>query len=80
MNIKLAKRLDYYIGIPLCWLLSLFDMVFRKPWVKKRDDLNPPGKIMFLLLSEMGSIILSCLAVEKVKKTISKGRDLLLDF
>ncbi len=73
MNIKLARKLDLYLGIPLCWGFSLFDRVFRKPWEKKCHDQNSPKKIIFLLLSEMGSIILSCPAVEKVKKLYPKA-------
>ncbi len=57
-----VKKIDYYLGRPLCFFLSLISKIFR---FKKK----PSGKkILFLGISEMGSIILSYPAVKKVKE------------
>lgn len=56
MHVSLMQRIDYWIGVPLCFLLSLwheFLKLFRPP------PLVQPKKILFIELSEMGSAIIA---------------------
>ncbi len=62
MKVELVKKIDYYLGRPLCFFLSLISKIFR---FKKKPSVK---KILFLGISEMGSIILSYPAVKKVKE------------
>jgi len=52
MNLALSRRIDRWIGIPLCWLLSL--------WPKRLKVLPlQPESLLIILLSEMGSLVLA---------------------
>ena len=60
------RRIDYWLGVPLCFLLSLINYVSRVIDVKTKKDIVPQ-KLLFIKLSEMGSIILSYPLVSKVR-------------
>jgi lipopolysaccharide heptosyltransferase II len=51
MKIDTQRTLDKLLGIPLCWLLSLFD------WLRPRRKVEPPRAILVVLLSEAGSMV-----------------------
>jgi ADP-heptose:LPS heptosyltransferase len=54
MNIDFQRRVDRLVGVPLCGLLSLL------PRARNRgSDARPPRKILVILLSEMGSLVLA---------------------
>jgi len=54
MDIKFQRAIDRYAGMPLCALLSLADRL-RRPAPLAR----PPRRILIVLLSEMGSLVLA---------------------
>ena len=54
MNIKFQRAVDRYLGVPICALLSVFDL-FRG----KTNVSTPPRRILIILLSEMGSLVLA---------------------
>jgi len=54
MNIKFQRAVDRYVGVPICALLSLLDL-FRG----KATIVTPPRRILIILLSEMGSLVLA---------------------
>jgi len=54
MNIKFQRAVDRYLGVPICALLSLLDR-FRG----KANITTPPRRILIILLSEMGSLVLA---------------------
>lgn len=54
MNIKTQRAIDRYVGVPICALLSLVNRVFYN-----EPDGVPPNKILVILLSEMGSLVLA---------------------
>ena len=54
MNINFQRAVDRYVGVPVCALLSLVNRVlFNEP------DGTSPKKILIILLSEMGSLVLA---------------------
>ena len=55
MDIRFQRRADRYVGVAICALLSFLDL-FRG---RLRDAGEPPGKILVILLSEMGSLVLA---------------------
>jgi len=54
MNIKIQRAIDRYVGVPICALLSLLHL-FRG----KAPIVTPPRRILIILLSEMGSLVLA---------------------
>jgi lipopolysaccharide heptosyltransferase II len=54
MNLNFQRAVDRYAGVPICVLLSLLDRFCSKAPVSA-----PPRKILVILLSEMGSLVLA---------------------
>jgi len=54
MNIKFQRAVDRFIGVPICAFLSLIDRLFGK-----RPVAGEPRRILVILLSEMGSLVLA---------------------
>ncbi len=58
MKIKLMRFVDYYAGVPLCFLFSAVHFISMPLFFRKKYNIIPK-KILIIKLSEMGSIILS---------------------
>lgn len=54
MNIQFQRMVDRYAGVPVCALLSLLERLRRKA-----EGGQPPRRILVILLSEMGSLVLA---------------------
>jgi lipopolysaccharide heptosyltransferase II len=54
MTITVQRAIDRYVGVPLCALFSLVHRVFGT-----RPPASPPRRILVILLSEMGSLVLA---------------------
>ena len=54
MNIQFQRAVDRFVGVPVCALLSLFARLRRRP-----APPQPPRRILVILLSEMGSLVLA---------------------
>ena len=67
MRVNFARNIDYWLGIPVCFVLSVFYRI-QKIFIPGRFEEIEPRKIMFLELSEMGSAILAYSAVKKAKE------------
>jgi ADP-heptose:LPS heptosyltransferase len=73
MNLGLMRWIDKYIGVPLCFLISVFDnaaksLGFNKPQYKRQIK-----KALFIELSEMGSAILAYPAMNRLKELHHKA-------
>ena len=64
MNIDLMRKVDYFAGVPLCALVTLF--VKLASLFSKKNVLTP-RKVLFIELSEMGSAILVDPAMRKMQ-------------
>lgn len=64
MNLGLVRFIDYWVGVPTCFFLSLIGKILPRKTVKP----DGPKKILFLEFSEMGSAILSYSAMVKAKR------------
>jgi ADP-heptose:LPS heptosyltransferase len=65
MNISTMRFVDYYAGVPLCFLASFW--VFIRglfTWGKAK---NRPRRVLFIELSEMGSTILADAALRQAR-------------
>ncbi|MFA5099708.1 MAG: glycosyltransferase family 9 protein [Candidatus Omnitrophota bacterium] len=67
MNIEKARKIDYWLGVPLCFLLSCVNYIQKAVWPKK-NGIKPAGKILFIKLSELGAIILAYPLIDRIKK------------
>jgi len=67
MKVSLARSIDYWFGIPICFLLSFFYKI-QKIFIPRSSKKAKLRKIIFLELSEIGSAILAYSAMEKAKE------------
>lgn len=58
MNIKFQRAVDRLAGVPICALLSLFERL-RLFFRGTPPLISPPRRILIILLSEMGSLVLA---------------------
>jgi ADP-heptose:LPS heptosyltransferase len=75
MLVDTLRRLDRYIGIPLCWLLSLARRVYSL--ISAKQALPKPRKVLIIKLSEMGSSVLAYPALAELK---TRSPDIQLHF
>jgi ADP-heptose:LPS heptosyltransferase len=67
MNVDLMRRVDFWLGVPICFMLSLLDKL-----VPRRH--KAIGKIAFLQISEMGSTIHAYSSIRYVQKKFPKAK------
>jgi ADP-heptose:LPS heptosyltransferase len=65
MRIQTMRNIDYFVGIPLCFLASGTQRLLH---LLQRTPPGSPKKVLFIELSEMGSTILAEPAMQKLKK------------
>jgi ADP-heptose:LPS heptosyltransferase len=65
MQIDTLRRLDRYLGIPLCWALSVARRIFSL--FLRKSALPKPKKVLIIKLSEMGSTVLAYPALAELK-------------
>ena len=67
MKLSLVRKIDYWVGIPVCFILTLFDYLLARIFGKRKRPV-PPKKILFIELSEMGSAILCYPTMEWIRR------------
>ena len=65
MQIDTLRRIDRYLGIPLCWILSLTRRIHS--FVRAKPVLPKPQKVLIIKLSEMGSTVLAYPGLAELK-------------
>lgn len=65
MKVDTMRRIDYYIGVPLCFIGTLLHKTVR--WFVKPGKASP-RRVLFLELSEMGSAVLVDPAMRKLRR------------
>jgi ADP-heptose:LPS heptosyltransferase len=68
MNIDLMRKVDYFAGVPLCLLATLFIKIVS---VFSSQKSQTPHNVLFVELSEMGSAILVDPAMRKIQKAVN---------
>lgn len=79
MSIKLMRRIDYWLGLPLCFLLSGVNHILRFIAFRKKENATA-AKILFIKLSEIGSIILAHSLINKTQKEFPQSGLFFLTF
>ena len=67
MKVGVVRIIDYWVGIPLCFGLTVFHYLLRI-FTFSRKDIGEPKKFLFIELSEMGSTIQAYPAMKYIKE------------
>jgi len=67
MKLSTMRRIDYWVGIPACWVVT--GIVRVGEWLRRRPSgPDTPRHVLFIELSEMGSTILASAAIQRVRE------------
>jgi len=69
MNVKALQRADRWLGVPLCFLLSLARAVFGR---SAPDCSQPPRSLLFVKLAEQGSTVLAYAALQRAADMVGR--------
>lgn len=72
MQVEFMRKIDYWLGVPICFFISVFSYFTRLGVVEK--DCPKPKNILFLELSEMGSTVLSYPTIKRAKEEFSDSQ------
>ncbi|MCD4761717.1 glycosyltransferase family 9 protein [bacterium] len=78
MKTNTMRNIDFFLGRPLCFLLSFVYRAQDSGTVEKNID--NPKKILFIKLSEMGSMVLLHPAIKNLQKNFPKAELFFLTF
>ena len=71
MNINLVRFIDFYIGIPVCFVMSMFNSLLKFLGFRRgTPDQTKVKRVLFIELSEMGSTIIAAAAIQKLQKVL----------
>ncbi|MFH1901921.1 MAG: glycosyltransferase family 9 protein [Candidatus Omnitrophota bacterium] len=79
MAIELMRWIDYWLGVPVCFLLTGISYILKLVTFRKKENIVP-RKFLFIKLSEMGSIILAYPLMDKVRKDYPQAKIFFLTF
>lgn len=68
MKVDFMRFVDYFIGVPICFLLSIITSIEKVFGLRKVKKGFRSKRILFIELSEMGSTILAYSAMKKAKE------------
>ena len=66
MDIDTMRRIDFWAGVPICFLLAIFHNIGKL--FRGKQELKNPKKFLFIEISEMGSTIIAYSAMSYIKK------------
>ena len=67
MKIDVMRKIDYFVGIPICFFISLLCHIQHVLQGKRGAPLRP-RKVLFIELSEMGSAVMAYASLMKVRE------------
>ena len=62
------RRIDYWIGVPLCWALTVARGVRAAVGGSRSVPAEPPRRVLFVELAEMGTTVLAYPALQRLKE------------
>jgi ADP-heptose:LPS heptosyltransferase len=68
------RLIDYWIGVPACWTLTVARRARAALRGRRPMPLDPPRRVLFVELAEMGTTVLAYPAIQRVKER-SPGAD-----
>ncbi len=70
---------DYWLGVPLCFLLSCFNAILKTITFRPKPK-NAAQKILFIKLSELGAIILAYPLLKRIKENYASAEFFFITF
>jgi ADP-heptose:LPS heptosyltransferase len=74
------RRIDYWLGIPICFGLTAISRVAAVLFPPRRTEPLPPENVLFIELAEMGSTVLACPAIHRLRASYPDCRVFFLLF
>lgn len=78
MNVDRMRFIDRNLGVPLCFILSILHGI--RTFFKKPIYIKNPNKILFIEMSEMGSLVLAYSLFKKTKELFPDASRYFLTF
>jgi ADP-heptose:LPS heptosyltransferase len=72
MNPRTIKTIDFWCGVPLCFVVTFYEKIRRAITGRRRDD-SPPRKMLFLKLTEQGAIVLAYPALRRAVEAVGRS-------
>jgi hypothetical protein len=69
LNVKLLHRADRWLGVPVCFLLTVVKAVFRR---RSPGCASPPRNLLFIKLAEQGSTVLAYPALRRAVEMVGR--------
>lgn len=79
MHPNVMRKIDYYLGVPICFLLTLLYKVWSLIG-ENQIHREPVKNILLIELAEMGSIVLAYPAIQQLKRMYPKANIYFLAF
>jgi ADP-heptose:LPS heptosyltransferase len=74
------RRIDYWIGVPVCWALTVVRGARAAIRGRRPVPLDPPRSVLFVELAEMGTTVLAYPALHRLKERSPDARIFFLIF
>src|SRR5215218_6434345 len=69
LNPDRMRRIDYWVGIPICFVLTVISRVRSAFSGRSTPGTVAPRNALFIELAEMGSTVLACPAVHHLRRS-----------
>ncbi|GFO56661.1 hypothetical protein GMSM_36680 [Geomonas sp. Red276] len=79
MRTGFMRKIDYHIGIPVCSFFSFLHSLSRR-FLRKDRSVHNPGKILFIKLFGMGTVVLSTPALKRCREQYPDAELFFLSF
>lgn len=66
MNADRMRRLDYWVGVPICFILTLLVRLRALPGIRQ-PPASRPRHVLLIELAEMGTTVLACPAIQRLQ-------------
>lgn len=71
MDPHFIRKVDFWLGVPLCWIFSII-LLPRRLLFSKRQAPAPPRSILFIKLIEQGATVLAVDALKQAAKLVGR--------
>jgi ADP-heptose:LPS heptosyltransferase len=79
MKTRLMRKIDYFVGIPICLLFSFLHNISNLV-LKKNRSIKDPKRILFIKFFGLGTIVLASPAIKKCREMYSNAEFYFLTF
>jgi ADP-heptose:LPS heptosyltransferase len=70
MNVALMRKVDRWLGTPVCFLLTCWRRLFQR---SSPHQPEPPRSILFIKLAEQGSTVIAVAAIQAAVRRVGKA-------